>query len=353
MIRTSDSVPRATDAKNEAENPDSTTLPGAVAGRHRSAGDRVVDLLRSGSLAVPVGLVGLAVLFSALRPDTFGTSANFQSLLTTQAVLVILAFGLTVLSAAGEFDLSAAAVLGLSAGVVASLTTKHDMNVLLAVLIAVGLAAAVGLVNAMFVVGFGVDSLVTTLGMGTVVTGIALGTVGPTTIGGLPESVTKFGQTQIGGIGIPFFYALGLLAVGWFLLQRTATGRHIYFVGEAQTAARLVGLKVDKIRVGAFLTASVGAGVAGVILVAQTGAASTSYGGPYLLPAYAATFLGATVHRGRFGVVGTFLAVYLLTVGTQGLQMLGSPDWVTQVFSGGVLVIAVTVAKLSRRSGGR
>ncbi|MGW4822791.1 ABC transporter permease [Streptomyces sp. NPDC004227] len=349
MIPNSD-VPNA--VATDAVPPESTATTDHRSVR-RTAGGRLVGALRSGSLAVPIGLVGLTLLFYLLRPTTFGTTANFQSLLTTQAVLVILAFGLTVLSAAGEFDLSAAAVLGLCAGVVALLTSKHEMNVLLALAIALGLATAVGLINALFVVALGVDSLVTTLGMATVVTGVALGTVGPTTIGGLPASVTRFGQTVVFGIGVPFYYTLALLAVLWFVLQRTATGRHIYFVGEAQTAARLVGLNVNRIRVGAFLAASVGAGLAGVVLVAQTGAASTSYGGPYLLPAYAATFLGATVNRGRFGVVGTFLAVYLLTVGTQGLQMLGSPDWVTQVFSGGVLVIAVTVAKLSRRSGSR
>lgn len=322
-------------------------------GRGRGARHQATDLLKSGSYAVPLGLVLMVVVFSVLRPTTFGTAANFQSLVTTQAVLVILALGLTVLSASGAFDLSAAAVLGLSAGLVADLTTQHQMGAVPAMVIALGVAALVGLVNALFVVLLDVDSLVTTLGMSTVVTGVALGWVGPTVIGGLPESVTRLGQTDIWGIGLPFFYAVVLAALLAYVLQRTATGRHIYFVGQARTAAQLVGLNVNRIRIGSFLVASVGAGIAGLVLVAQTGAASTSYGAPFLLPAYAAVFLGATVHRGRFGVVGTFLAVYLLAVGTQGLQMLGSPEWVTQVFSGGVLVVAVSVATLSRRSGSR
>jgi ribose transport system permease protein len=323
-----------------------TTAPPAREGAVRSA--RVRELLTNGSLAVPAALVAMIVLFSALRPDTFGTMANLQSTVTTQAVLVALVSGLTIVCAVGEFDLSCAAVIGLSASIVAHLSTSGT-SVAVAVTIAMAASLAVGVVNALLVVGIGVNSFITTLGMGTIVTGVALGAIGPTTIGGLPESLQLFGQSLLLGVGVPFYLALGLVAVLWYLTQRTPTGRHILFVGEGREAAWLVGVRVNRIRAGAFVLSGAVAGLAGLLLASQTGAASPTYGSPFLLPAYAAVFLGATVQRGRFSIVGSFLAVYLLAVGTTGLQMLGSPEWVTQVFSGAVLVVAVSLATLTSR----
>lgn len=309
---------------------------------------RLRELLSSGSLAVPAALVAMILLFSALRPDTFGTVANLQSTITTQAVLVALVSGLTVICAVGEFDLSCAAVIGLSASIVAHLSTTGT-SVVAAVTVAMLASLVVGAVNALLVVGVGVNSFITTLGMGTIVTGVALGAIGPTTIGGLPESLQLFGQSLLLGVGVPFYLALGLVATLWYLTQRTPTGRHILFVGEGREAAWLVGVRVNRIRAGAFILSGAVAGLAGLLLASQTGAASPTYGSPFLLPAYAAVFLGATVQRGRFSILGSFLAVYLLAVGTTGLQMLGAPEWVTQVFSGAVLVVAVSLANLTSR----
>jgi ribose transport system permease protein len=307
----------------------------------------VLSSLRSGSFAVPTVLAAMVVLFSVLRPDTFGTASNLRSLLTTQAVLLVLALGMTIVLAVGEFDLSSAAVVGLSASLVAHLTVNAGLSVPLAIGAALGVAVIIGVVNATFVVALGLSSFIITLGMGTVVLGIGLGVVGPTTIGGLPRAATAIGQTGIAGVGLPFFYGL-LLTVGlWYLLQRTSTGRHMFFTGEGRAAARLVGVRVDRIRFGALVAGSLIAGAAGVLLATQIGAAAPNFGNPLLLPAYAAPFLGATLRHGRFNAVGTFLAVYLLAVGTTGLQMLGSPEWLTQTFSGTVLVLAVTLAHLT------
>lgn len=318
-----------------------------AAGPGRARG--IVDSLRSGSFAVPLTLAAMVALFSLLRPDTFGTASNLRSLLTTQAVLLVLALGMTIVLAVGEFDLSSAAVVGLSASLVAHLTVNAGLSVPVAIGAAVAVAVLIGVVNATFVVALGVNSFIITLGMGTVVLGIGLGVVGPTTIGGLPRAATAIGQTRVAGIGLPFFYGLLLAVALWYLLQRTSTGRHMFFTGEGRAAARLVGVRVDRIRFGALVSGSLLAGAAGVLLATQIGAAAPNFGNPLLLPAYAAPFLGATLRRGRFNAIGTLLAVYLLAVGTSGLQMLGSPEWLTQAFSGTVLVLAVTLAHLTNR----
>ncbi|WP_131105948.1 ABC transporter permease [Ornithinimicrobium sufpigmenti] len=305
-------------------------------------GRSVVD--RYALLAAMVVLIGI---FSALRPDVFLTAANFTSMLGIQAPLAVLALGVTVVLLVGEFDLSAASVMGMSAAVMAYLTTVHEWPVLVALAVVLVSALAIGLTSAFFVVKVGIHSFIVTLGMGTLVTGAALGVAGSTTIGGVPDSLTSVFRTRVLGVDAAFFIMLAIAVIGWIVLQKTPVGRNTYFVGQAPTAAALAGIKVPSLRVGALVTSSLLAALAGVMMLGQVGAASPGIASPYLLPAYAAGFLGATAFTpGRFNVWGTVFAVYLLAIGTVGFQLLGFSNWVTSVFNGSVLILAVTFSTI-------
>jgi ribose transport system permease protein len=139
-----------------------------------------------------------------------------------------------------------------------------------------------------------------------------------------------------------------------YVLSMTRSGRYLYFTGEGREAARLIGIPVNRIRTRALVLSAFGAWLAGVVLLGQTGAAQSGLGDPYLLPAYAAVFLGAaTIKPGRFNPVGTFVAVLLLAAGTTGLEMFNSATWVSDVFDGGILIVAVALSTvLSGRLGG-
>ena len=300
--------------------------------------------------ALLVALVVLVAFFSILRPESFFTTANLASTLGIQASLTLLAIGVTIALLVGEFDLSAASVMGVSAGVVAYLTKVEGFSVPAAVAVVVVAGAVIGLITAFFVVKVGIHSFIVTLGMGTLVTGAALGLAGTATIGGIPDTLTGFFRADILGVEAAFFIMLAVAVIGWVLLQKMPLGRNIFFTGEASTAAALAGIRVNALRVGSLVASSVLASLAGVMLVGQIGAASPTVAGPYLLPAYAAAFLGATAFTpGRFNVWGTVWAVYLLAVGTIGFQLLGFSGWVTEVFNGAVLVLAVTFSKIFGR----
>jgi ribose transport system permease protein len=300
-----------------------------------------------GRYAVVLVLLAMIALFSLLRPETFFTGANFRSILVTESALVILAIGITVPLATGEFDLSIASMLGFAAGFLAWLTVVHEMNVVLAVALTFGCGLVVGLANAVFVVGFGVNSFIATLAMGTLVSGLALAVFGAETIAGIPPAITDFANVRILGLSLVFYLALALALVLWYVLEHTPLGRYILFSGEGREAARLSGVRVDRIRVGALVASSLMATLAGVILLSQTGAAQGSFGQPFLLPAYAAAFLGATtIKPGHYNALGTVVAVFLLAVGTTGLQQLGAADWVNDVFNGVSLLVAVTAARM-------
>lgn len=304
--------------------------------------------------AVLIVLLLLVAVFSALRPTSFFTVANAQAVLANQAVLLVLALGLTVALAAGEFDLSGAAVVGLSASVLAHLTAVKGWPVGLAILSVLAMSALVGVVNGLFVVKFKVNSFITTLGSGTLVTGIAVGITGQTTIGNVPESLTRPGGTSILGISLLVYVAFLTAAVLWFVLEHTVWGRHTLFTGMSAEAARLAGIPVNRVRWLSLVASSALAGASGMLLLSQVGAANPTFGSAFLLPAFAAAFLGATtIKRGRYNAWGTVVGVYLLAVGTTGLIMLGASNWVSDVFNGGALMLAVAFAVLASRKTGR
>lgn len=296
----------------------------------------------------------LIVVFSALRPATFFTVNDLTTILGTEAPAALLVLGVTVVLLVGEFDLSVASTMGLSASLVAALTTQQHVSAPVACLAVLTCSLLVGLLNAFFVVRVGVNSFIVTLGVGTLVEGIGLGLVGATTIGGLPTSFTGAFQHQLGGVQLPFFYVLVIAILFYVVVGRMPLGRSLFFTGNAREAAALAGIRTDRLRAGSFMASSLVAGAAGILLAGQTGAASPTITSPYLLPAYAAAFLGATAFTiGRFNIWGSLWAVYLLAVGTTGFELLGVQNWVIDFFDGGVLVVAVVVAKVFSFQGRR
>ncbi len=297
-----------------------------------------------------VAWVAVIVLFAILAPTTFPTRANFDTIFGTQAVLLVLTIGLIVPLSVGEYDLSIGGVMGLSTIFVAYLQVQQHWPVMLAVVVALAAGVAIGAINAFFVVGVGLSSFVTTLGMGTLLTGVGYGLTNSTTIGGISSGFVQAITYQIGGLPIAFFIGLLLTIVAWYVLQYTPLGRHLVFVGEGREVARLTGLPVGRIRAGSLVVCSLLAAGAGVLQAGVVGAADPGGGASYLLPAFAAAFLGATsIRPGRFNAWGAFIAVYFLVTGISGLELMGISGWVQDVFYGGSLVIAVAFARVAAR----
>jgi ribose transport system permease protein len=120
------------------------------------------------------------------------------------------------------------------------------------------------------------------------------------------------------------------------------TGRRIYATGFNATGSRLAGIHTNKLRFATLVVSGLVAGIAGVLLASQVNSGSPGIGPPYLLTAFAAAFLGATQFGGRFNAPGTVLAVVLLGTGNTGLTLVGAPVWAPDMFSGIVLLLALT-----------
>ena len=332
--------------------------PASMSGDSRGGGDRSkgptrsfwspIELTERYGILVLWGIIVL--VFSLLRPHTFPTSANFETIFGTQSVQLIITLGLIVSLTAGEFDLSVASVMGFGATMVAWLNVNHSVPILLAVAATLACGLVIGGINAYLVVKIGVSSLIVTLGMGTLVSGIGFGISSSVTIGGISHHLLSAMQDTLFGLPIAFYIGLGFCIVLWYGLGYTPLGRHLLFVGEGRTVARLAGLRVDGMRALALMTTAMICTIAGIMQAGVVGAADPGGGPPYLLPAFAGAFLGQTViNPGRFSPWGIFVATYFLVTGITGLQLLGAQGWVQDVFYGGALVIAVTLARLVAR----
>ena len=315
--------------------------------------DRLRSLL-TGRIAERWSLFGawalVIALFGILRPSTFLSSANFDSILGTNAMLVVLALGLLVPLTAGDYDLSIAGNLTITSMIVAVLNVEHDVAIGVAIAAALGAGVLIGVVNGALIAGLSLDAFIVTLGTSALLQGLTFWISSSQTIGGISQGLVD-AVVGDGPFGVPlaFYYALALCVVFWYAFEHLPLGRRLLFVGRGRSVARLSGLDVARLRFSAFVVSGAVSAIAGVMYAGTTGAADPTSGTSFLLPAFAAAFLGATsITPGRFNPWGTFIAVYFLVTGITGLQLLGVESFVQQLFYGGALILAVALSHLTR-----
>ena len=171
----------------------------------------------------------------------------------------------------------------------------------------------------------------------------------------LSGSFQNIAQTRwIWDLTLPVFYALVMALVIWYVLEHTATGRRIYATGFNQDATRLASVRTERLRFGCLIVSATLAGITGIVLASNLGSGSPTAGNSYLLPAFAAVFLGATqLKNGRFNAWGTIIAVLiLLGTLTTGLGLAKVDQWVQQFATGVVLIAALALTGFQVRRAG-
>jgi ribose transport system permease protein len=324
-----------------------TAVPAVAIHERRSIhGWRIVG--RYGAIFV---LLAMIVVLSIMEPDAFATKDNLINVLNQSALTAIIAIGLTFPLVAGEFDLSVGYQASFAGVLVAGLMERSGMPIPAAIVVVVLIGVLIGLTNGLIVTRVGVNALVTTLGVGTIVVGLNYAyTSGlPQTLEN-PRSFINLTFKKLLGVPYPVYVALVMAAILWFLLNRTATGQAMQAVGGNAEAARLSGIRVNRIRVITFVIASVCAAIGGVLLASRTGSGAVDGGDGYLLSAFAATFFGSAVLRdGQFHIVGTLIGVFTVSVGFNAMAILGLDTYYQFLFQGTLLILAVGVGTIARR----
>ncbi|MGH3252658.1 MAG: ABC transporter permease [Trebonia sp.] len=290
------------------------------------------------------------LIFALWIPDTFLRVSTLKNILTAQSITGVLSVGLVCAMAAGAFDLAFAQAAGTGSILAAILTTSFHMNVVLTVVIVIAYGALVGLVNSLLVTKVGLSSIVATLGTSSVMLAIDEKLTNQNYISGVPRSfITALNGTVL-GIPEVVLIMVAVVLIGWYVLVHTPPGRRMYATGHAPEAARLAGVRTSRSITYGFLGSGLASGVAGLMLLAVVGTGDPTAGPSYLLPVFAALFLGTTqVHPGRFNVWGTVIGIFLLGVGVQGLQLAGYGDqWISDLFNGVALLLATGFAVRNR-----
>lgn len=301
-----------------------------------------------GTLAAMVILV---IYFSLAAPNfAFLDGHNLVQILNQSALTAIIASGLTLVLVVGEFDLSSGYVASFTGILATGLIANHGVPLVVAIGLTLLAGAVVGLVNGLLVTKAGVNAVVATLGVGTVVVGIEFGYNAGMPVVQLPKAFSNLTLGKFIGVPNSICFMVVILIVLWVMLNRTPLGQRMQAVGANVTAARLAGVRSDRVKIVAFAVAGLCAAVTGVLLASTLGSGTISAGDSYLLNAFAAVFLGAaTLRDGEFHIVGTLVGVLLVNIGFNGLALLGTPTYFQYVFQGGILVLAVALSTVARR----
>ena len=321
-----------------------------AADRRRAHMDRLSSIVARYGLLLAFGAMILA--FSLAKPDAFPTTANAKSILTAAAPALIVAAGLTVPLVMQDFDLSFGAMIGLAGGAAVVLQSQDDWAWGLALLVALGLGLAAGATSGFLVAYLGGSSFIITLAMGTVLVGLEYVFTDQTTIfAGVSQGYIDIGQGEFLGLNNQVWIAAGIAIVLWVLLDQSELGRYMYAIGGNPEAARLSGVRIRRIRLTGFVIVALCAAIVGILLTAQGASSVPNTGTAYLLPAFAAVFLGSAVFRpGEFNIPGTVVGVLFLGVIQTGLTMLQLETFVINLVQGAILIIAVLVSQLGQRA---
>ncbi len=320
------------------------------AGRPGARGMKVLE-----KSALFVVWVVVIVVFSVLKPNTYPTLSNASTILGSQSTLLFLALGLMVPLTVGEYDLSVAYNLVFSSMLLARLNVDSHVNIVLAIVICLLCGSLIGVLNAVLIIGIGIDSFVATLGTGTFFGGMALWISSSNVIGGVSNSLVQpIVVDKLVSIPLEFYYGIAFALVLWVLYRFTSLGQRLLFVGRNRDVARLSGIRVNRVRFWALVVSGLFAGLAAVVSAGNSGSADPTANVSMLLPAFAAVFLGATtITPGRFNPWGTTASVYFLVSGITGLELLGAGTFVQDLFYGGALVFAVALSVAARRRNAR
>ena len=304
-----------------------------------------------GQYGTITGLVLMVAIFSALRPTTFATFSNFVNVINQVALIAIISAGLTLPMIVGEMDLSIGYLASLAGVLVTGLMVNQGMPVPAAILAVLIVGVAIGLTNALIVTKARVNAVIATLGMGTVLIGLNFGySSGVPIASGVPREFLSITLGDTFGIRNNILIMVAVLAILWVLVNWTELGQRIQAVGGNPEAARLSGIKVDRIKMIAFGISGFCAALTGILLASVIGSGSTAAGDSYLLDAFGGVFLGAaTLRDGEFHILGTFVGVLIIGVAFNGLAIFGAPTFYQYISKGIILVLAVALSTIARR----
>jgi ribose transport system permease protein len=305
------------------------------------------------------GFVLILVFFSVRLPGTFLTAQNWLNITQQLSMLMVVAAGMTIVMAMGDFDLSVGSMASL-AGIVAALLFGLGYPIWAAVGIALLVGMLGGLINGALISLVGILPFVATLATLTIYSGAAFVVSGGKTISGraIPEEFGEFARRglALGPVTLPHLTIVALLTIAfvWVLLEQTTFGRRLYAIGGNIEAAYLSGVPVRRLKLVAFASTGLTAAGSGILYASRVASANPTQGSGLMLNAIAAVFLGMTMsEQGEPRVLATVVGVLILGVLDNGLTQMSVDSYARQILVGTIIVVAVSASSISKVSRNR
>lgn len=296
-------------------------------------------------------LLILCVALSIASPR-FLTVDNLVNILRQSAVNGIISMGMMLIILTRGIDLSVGSVLALSTLIAADLLKNQGLDPLLAIGAAVLMGAGLGLVNGMLVAWVKIPPFIATLGMMTFARGAALQyTQGQpiTGLGDLGAGIRWLGSGDVAGVPVPIIAMVVIFVLGYLLLEHTPLGRFIFGLGDNEEAARLSGLPVNNLKLFVYALGGALSALAGVILMGRLNSAQPTAGAGFEFDAIAAVVVGGTSFDGGEGTVwGTIIGVLIITILSNGLNLLNVPSFYQDIAKGAVIALALLLYRAIR-----
>lgn len=296
-------------------------------------------------LGIFLAFVFILVTLMILSPNAFARPANLINILKQASINGILATGMMFVIISGGIDLSVGSIVALSGVVAASFAHPGEYPLIVPLVLALVVGAIVGLVNGAGVAYGGLPPFIITLGTMTIVRGVAL-----IAANGQPVfNVTKEFEAAAGGFvleripNLVVYYVIITLVLA-FVLTKTVFGRRVYAVGGNETAARVSGIHVDKIKLAVYTLSGFLAGVAGFLLASRIISGNPTSGQAYELDAIAAVVIGGVSMSGGSGKwYGTVIGALMIAIISNGLDILNVSSHFQLIIKGLIIIVAVLV----------
>ncbi|GIU27758.1 ribose ABC transporter permease [Shewanella schlegeliana] len=293
-----------------------------------------------------IALMCLIFVVSLLSPN-FLTVDNLLNILRQTSINAIIAVGMTIVILTAGIDLSVGSVLALSGAIVATLIGM-DVPVIVALPVALIAGAALGAISGIIVAKGKVQAFIATLVTMTLLRGVTMvytdGRPVPTGFSETADSFTWLGTGYLLGIPVPVWLMAIVFIGAWYLLNHTRFGRYIYAVGGNESAARLSGIAVDKVKIAAYAICGSMAALAGIIVTARLSSAQPTAGMGYELDAIAAVVLGGTSLMGGKGrIMGTLIGALIIGFLNNALNLLDVSSYYQMIAKASVILLAVLI----------
>ena len=320
--------------------------PASVAPDRRSARGLLASLLRRSDLSVLLATIVLFVIF-ALGSQSFFTEYNLFNMGRTASLYVFVALGQAIVVVIGGMNLSLGAIGGLSVVIAGTAMQDFGLDPLIAFALALLVGALAGLFNGAIITRLKLNSFVATLATSFIFAGLVTGISKGSPYTKIPTGITYIGSGDIFGIPILFVLMLAMLTLVAYFFRYAVTGRRILATGGNAEAARLSGIRTNRIVVLANVLSGMFAALAGFLWITRVGSAQPSTGSDWLIISFAVAIIGGTaLAGGEISALGLGAAAVLLTMIKNGLVMFNVNVYYEQTFLGVVILLAVSLESL-------